>query len=331
MKNIIKNYLLKSRIFKLPVMIFKNFKMKKILKKDYDYFLKNYSFSKQTMNKLDYQLMLEIHCIEKGMSSLNPRIFGLSHVKKIISILNIFSRYNYTSFTSDLGYSILDKYLEFYRQHNWEDSENYVVASDFLHGKEYQVIECGIMNVKKDDIIKKASIDYLGFLKSRKSVRVFDKRKLQQKDIDKVIEMVKYTPTACNRQMCKIYQIKNSNNINLIEKKINGLTCFEKDTLTYFLITYDQNAFFSIKERNQGYFNAGLYTTNFVNAMHSLGIGSCILQCDNLPDDMHEIKKMMNIPDNEVIASYIAAGYYINEFNVPVSPRKKKEDIYKEL
>ena len=40
-----------------------------------------------------------------------------------------------------------------------------------------------------------------------------------------------------------------------------------------FIITFDVNGLTGKGERNQGYFNAGLFSMNLVNAFHSLGIG----------------------------------------------------------
>ena len=145
---------------------------------------------------------------------------------------------------------------------------------------------------------------------------------------DDILEIVRLTPTACNRQMCKLYYIQDDKKKDILSKAINGLTCFDVETLNFFVITYDQNAFFTVKERNQGFFNAGLFTMNFVNAMHSKGIGSCILQCDNLPKDESKLKTELYIPQNEKISVFVVSGYYDNKFSVPVSPRKPKKDLF---
>ena len=43
-------------------------------------------------------------------------------------------------------------------------------------------------------------------------------------------------------------------------------------------------------ERNQGYFNAGLFATNLINAFHSLGIGTCLIQFSNKVEDEEKLK-----------------------------------------
>lgn len=48
-----------------------------------------------------------------------------------------------------------------------------------------------------------------------------------------------------------------------------------------FIITFDANGLIGAGERNQGYFNAGLFSTNFINALYSLGIGTCFIQFAN--------------------------------------------------
>ena len=70
---------------------------------------------------------------------------------------------------------------------------------------------------------------------------------------------------------------------------------------------------------------------NLVNAMHSLGIGSCFCQFGNSTKQEEQMKKLLNIPENERIAVIIACGYYVDECTIPYSPRKKIEDVYKKV
>ena len=56
-------------------------------------------------------------------------------------------------------------------------------------------------------------------------------------------------------------------------------------------------------ERNQGWFNAGLVAMNFVNALHSLGIGSCFVQFGNSNQEEKDLKKLLNINKSEVLTN----------------------------
>ena len=68
---------------------------------------------------------------------------------------------------------------------------------------------------------------------------------------------------------------------------------------------------------------------NFINALHSLGIGSCCIQFGNSFDEETKIKKMLNIPSSERIAVIITCGYYDDISRIPCSSRKSIEDVYR--
>ena len=95
-----------------------------------------------------------------------------------------------------------------------------------------------------------------------------------------------------------------------------------------FIITFDTNGLTDKGERNQEYFNAGLFYTNFVNALHSLGIGTCFIQFVNSVSDEEKLKNLNEIPSNEKIAVILYAGYYDEKSNFGVSPRKDFKEYF---
>lgn len=78
--------------------------------------------------------------------------------------------------------------------------------------------------------------------------------------------------------MIGIVQVSSRDKCDLISNTIYGSAGISKNSVTYFVVTYDINALDYYGERNQGYLNAGLVAMNFANALHSRGIGSCFLQ-----------------------------------------------------
>ena len=76
--------------------------------------------------------------------------------------------------------------------------------------------------------------------------------------------------------------------------------------------------------------NAGLFATNLINAFHSLGIGTCLIQFSNKIEEEEELKKLNQIPSYERIAVILFAGYYDEKSIFPVSSRKSVEEYFKE-
>lgn len=55
--------------------------------------MKNYISSKPiTIEKMEYDMILEIHKIEKGIACLEPRPFGIEKVKKIMELIESYEK-----------------------------------------------------------------------------------------------------------------------------------------------------------------------------------------------------------------------------------------------
>lgn len=322
-----------SFMLKLPGGVkLKNFIKSFEFKNDKKFFLKSYMYSSGvTKEKLEYEMVLEIHKLEKGFAVVNPRPFGIDKVKKIINSIKKYEEKNYeSSFSYNLAYSSLEEYKKFYEEKKWTDTEQYKIVSEFLsNAKKYKYIPVGAYNLYKKEFIQDSKIDYDKFLSSRKSIRNFANKELLEEDIIKATNMAIKSPSACNRQMCKVYYIDKNENKKVIEKYAQGLGLFDLTNANYFVVTFDISANYFVGERNQGWFNAGLFSMNFVNALHSLGIGSCFIQFGNTFKEEREFKKLLDIPSSERIAVIITAGYYDEVSRIPYSTRKNIDEIYR--
>lgn len=326
--------MIKRMIKKIPGFKFlNNIRKEYDFNKDKNFYLKNYMYSTPiTKEKLEYDMLFEIHKLEKGFAvRKNIRPFGFDKIKRIIRNIEEYERNNYEySFSYDLAYSSLLEYKKFYESHKWTDKEEYKIVSEFINNKDINYLPVGAFDYKKESFINDALIDYNKFISSRRSIRNFANKELAKEDIEKAVSMAIKTPTACNRQMCKIYYIKSINGKKTIEKYAQGLGLFDLTNANYFVITFDISANYFIGERNQGWFNSGLVTMNFINALHSIGIGSCCIQFGNTFKEEQEFKKLLNIPNNERIGVIVTAGYYDEVSRIPYSTRKPIEEIYRE-
>lgn len=324
---------IKDLIKKIPGVIYiKNKLYFKDFSIDKKFFIKNYMYSTPgTKEKLEYDFLFEIHKLEKGFAVVNPRPFGIDKIKRIIECIKKYEDKGYEpSFSYNLAYSSLEAYKKFYEEKEWTDTEQYKIVSDFLKdAKEYTYIPVGAYDLHKVDFIEDTKIDYDKFISCRKSIRNFAARELSNDDITKAVNMAIKSPSACNRQMCKVYYVDKEENKKVVEKYAQGLGLFDLSNANYFVITFDISANYFVGERNQGWFNAGLFSMNFVNALHSLGIGSCCIQFGNSFKEEQEFKKLLDIPSSERIAVIITAGYYDEVSRIPYSTRKDISEIYR--
>lgn len=325
---------LKKKIKNIPglLSLYRNIKFRDEFNYDRNFFIKNYMYSKENSNTIGYNILLLAHSLEKGMANKKKRYFGKEKTEMLMNELRKYQKFNSdtSNFSFVVGINVLREYLKIYEENNWTSREEYSNVRKFIEDyKKVESINLESYILDKESIMNCASINYDKFLQSRHSIRSFAKKKLDEKAIEKAIDMALKTPTACNRQMCNIYYVKNTKLKELVIEKGQGFSGFDTENINIFIITFDVNSNYFVGERNQGWFNSGLVSMNFVNAMHSLGIGSCFIQFGNSYKDEVELKKKMGIPLQERIAVLIAAGYYEDKNIVTQSPRKKISDIYK--
>ena len=292
---------------------------------------KMYASKDNKGNGNGYNIIFNTHSLEKGLSHFKLRPFGKNKIRIIIGLLKKqLSFENYERLFSFInGINSLREYKKVYEEHKWIDNPEYKEVSEFL--EKYEKIteqKTGAYIMTKEELKIDYDIDYYKFIKSRHSTRNYKNIPLQIEDIKKAVNMAKYTPSACNRQYIKVhYYPKGKMRQNVIDYSV-GKGGFYLEGVNTFIITFDVNGLIGAGERNQGYFNAGLFSTNFINAFHSLGIGTCFIQFCNSVEKEEKLKKLNEIPSNERIAVILYAGYYDDKSIFCVSPRKNFEEYF---
>ena len=289
--------------------------------------------STEDINRLDYELLMAEHSLEKGLSHFNLRPFGKKPLKRILKFINLELKYEHSEnhFAFSTAINLLKQYKKIYEEKKWTSENTYKNISKFLIKYEKMPEQkTGSYVLTKEELKNDYSIDYKKFIKSRHSLRNYKDERLKIEDIKEAIEMAKYSPSACNRQYIKVhYYPIGKMKENVINFSV-GKGGIDLEGVNTFIITYDANGLQGAGERNQGYFNAGLFSTNLANSFHSLGIGTCFIQFSNSVEAEEKLKRFNDIPFNERIAVILYAGYYDEKSIFCVSPRKPFEDIFTE-
>lgn len=313
----------------------RNCRLKKYFLKDYLLFKNNYMYSHEDAESIGYNILLIVHTIEKAMLNKKPRVFGKEKMNTLMLLLDKYEKYgNKSHYYYQMGIRCLDEYKKFFEKQNWKSTDEYLSVKQYFEKKNIIIeknLNVGSSCINKNDIEKYSNIDYGNFLKSRHSIRNYSKKKLKDADVNKAINMVIYTPSACNRQMCKIYYVDSIQKREAVIKYANGFGNFELDNISVFIITYDVRSLSMAGERNQGWLNSGLIAMNFVNALHSLGIGTCLLQSSNPYEEEQNLKEVLGLSECERIAVIVSAGYYDDISIITNSVRKNYTDIYKKI
>ena len=304
------------------------------LDKEYLYdknFYKKHNMGTETsLNKLGYESIIHTHTLEKGMEHFELRPFAVKKTEYIMSLIKRESKFeNYrNTFAFINGINSLREYKKIYEEHGWKDKDEYKKVSEFL--KNYTDVEeqkAGAYILTKKELEKDYNIDYLKFIKSRHSTRNYKNEPIKLEDVQKAVDMAKYSASACNRQYIKLHFYPSGKMRDNVIQYALGKGGLYLEGVNTFIVTFDVNGLSGPGERNQGYFNAGLYSTNLVNAFHSLGIGTCFIQFANSVKEEDDLKKMNGIPEYERIAVILFAGYYDEKSIFAVSPRKDVKEL----
>ena len=129
--------------------------------------------------------------------------------------------------------------------------------------------------------------------------------------------------------MCSLVYVKDNECKKLLDNTIIGLSGFNKNNVHYFIITYDFASLAYPGEIQQGMFNAWVCTINFINGLHSKGIGSCCLQWSNNTEEDTKIRNALKLSKSERIDVVVGCGYYKGKNIIPSSVRKSREDVYR--
>jgi hypothetical protein len=218
LKNIIKKLLGVKTLERI-----RNFRIKRTLKRnflmDYKLYKKHSSvFNKDTYNKIESEITLRYHSIEKGFL-YNPIRFRFAK-KRVEELLNYLKLKDVDSHIN--GTQIQSAILNlcaYYELH----SDNNIDISDYFLKDEYEQLKKKLITkfqpVKyhtSSDYFKYIHSDFEQFSLSRCSVREYTGEKISIDVFNKVVELANHAPSVCNRQGISVYLVDNKEKLDEI-------------------------------------------------------------------------------------------------------------------
>ena len=279
--------------------------------------------------KRDYRVrvLLLAHSLEKGMGVENIKAnYGVQKANQLISLLDeMIKKDDANNFAFNEGYSVLKRWLEFKKDNN-EEASKVKERFENLKIKDFTLYPAGYSIINKCDIENYTNIDFSNFIKTKHSMRKGAFEPITEEEINYVINIAKYAPSACNRQPCKIYFSTSIEKNKAISTLVPGNKSFQEDVPYYTILTADRKSF-SAGESMQWYLNAGIFASYFTLALHSKNIGSCIFQFPAFYKTEKSIRKICKIDKAEVITCIIGMGKYPETFKIIEAFRKPNSEI----
>lgn len=284
---------------------------------------------------IESRMLVVAHSLEKGLSmKVVKKGFG---VKKATNLCYYIEKYmrthnDSTAFCLIESIGILQAYQTYQRENDFDLgklNDRIDSISNSLCQAQRDVLcqySYGTIVLSKEYFKKGESAYYEEFIKSRRSARHYSDKSISEETILKAVELTNYAPSACNRQPSRVYVALGREKAAQVGELL-GNKNFTKDVDNFAIITCDR-AYFAGDEHFQWYVNGGIYLSYFVNALHSLGIGSCIMQWFAFSKNEKKIKKLLGIKKSEAIIASISMGYYPDEITCICAQRiNSKENL----
>lgn len=161
-------------------------------------------------------------------------------------------------------------------------------------------------------------MDLFDVIYSRRSIRKFSDREVQDEDLYKILDAARWAPSACNQQLWNFVIVKEKENKEKLVKEA-GSTALILKSPVLIVVTYNNYNF------EEGYQSASAAVENMMLAATGLGIGSLWL---NSIGNKTKIKEILHISNNQFIVCFTLFGYAKkNVENTPPPPRKALEAI----
>jgi nitroreductase len=309
---------------------------------DIDIFKKNCGnirskqYDKMNKTQLIASLTIDYHRIEKGLTMKDPKPnFGVdSGVLKRLYDMNksYISRFNKNDKILKIVYHCI---LDYYNWHlDKKIKVKCTIINDYL--KKYEFLKNdydtekkgGIKKIKKSEILKDID-DYNSFFMSRRSVRKYSNREIDQDLLSKCIKNALYgTPTVCNRPINKVYVIKNYDMRKELLSYQNGNRGFGINAPVILIITTCLQNFQDSTERRTPYIGGGMFAQSLLYTLHSVGLATCCLNWDVEFSKDIKVRKILNL-ENETIIMYMSVGHYADEYEVAISDKPDLKDVMK--
>lgn len=254
-----------------------------------------------------YRIRKAYHGIEKGLSLTNPRYrFGIEKIERLIAMVNEhISRFGLDS-TAIAASSAIAAY----------DTANDTDFAIRLHAR-HQTIDDTSGGVKS--VRPQVFPDAISFLKSRTSVRQYTGEEVPRSKIEEAVSVAQNAPSVCNRQGSKVWAFDKPEVLALQP----GNSGFGHTAAWGLVVTSDLKAFSGSGERHQAWCDGGMFAMALLYGLHALGLGACPLAWTASPRRDREVRRLLNIPDNEVIVMFISVGNVADEYSVAKSYRKE--------
>ncbi|HNW39855.1 MAG TPA: nitroreductase family protein [Candidatus Omnitrophota bacterium] len=157
----------------------------------------------------------------------------------------------------------------------------------------------------------------LKFLKIRRSVRVFQRKRIAKKQLEKIVDAARFAPTARNLQPWEFAVITDPVKLNQLAEIADHGKFIAQAGACIAVFTVDTKYFLE---------DGSAATCNILLAAAALGIGSCWVAGDKKPYCL-QVAALLNAPADLKLVSMVALGYPQERNVFKIMPKRELKEM----
>ncbi len=274
------------------------------------------------------------HVVEKGLTMPNRRfVFGREVVLRLMELIYSFES-KYDERCNQVVHAI-SVVFEYYRIHERlihdnganHDQKVFFARVEAFVRKHSDVRPAHQIHMTRELFYANRCAPFDSFSFARHTLRHYCDKPLPIERIQDAVKIALSTPTACNRQYCRVHCITDKARMFELLDIQNGNRGFGHLADKLLLVTSDLEGIFGAAERNDVYTNGGMFIMNLCYALYYEEVAHCVLNWSKSPEEDAQLREIVTIKPSEVVVAMIVCGETPKEFDIAMSPRKDLSEI----
>lgn len=290
-------------------------------------------FSRETREQCRAYVIMQYHIVEKGLTMPNRRFgFGKDVVRNLMANIAAFEDKYKSDPQVTHAIGVLKAYWELHSNAGSISSADPFWRELDLFLRKYPAVESARqLHFTRKDFYKDRDAEFPRFAFARHTTRHYSDKPLDVLLLRKAVEIAISTPTACNRQHCRVYCVSDKKLIADILQIQDGSRGFGHLADKLLIVTANLEDINLMRERNDLFINGGMFLMNLCYSLFYYEIAHCILNWSRTPEDDMRFRAIAGIKESETVMAILTCGVPPEEFDVCASLRKPKSEYFVEL
>lgn len=268
-----------------------------------------------------------IHRLEKGLITRPPKpVFAQDYIINTVEVLHELYNSDIDRNTINWAVGILTEYFSISPFTEINQKAKKIFQSLGIKGTQNMPKTFHANNRINSQV---TYTDFLALNKQRRSIRYFENISVPRELIEKAVIAALEAPSACNRQPFTFRVVDDPILLSKVLQLPLGAKTFSDQIKMMIFVIGDQSNYFSERDKHLIYIDSSLVTMNFILALETLKLSSCIINWADIQKSNSKLKEILTLEDWEQCVLSIAVGYAASDCGVASSLKKNVQTVIK--